>query len=529
MTAKSRYLASIGQHQKHHYHDPTMDMSLSLDDPPPPPPNPPSKRGVIGTSPSSSNLKTRRASSAATSRTSAMSNSSSGDIGSGTRLNSKSSSSHGGIGVDSEPPSSISVASGGAVSINYDDILNEEKSSASAESGSFSVPALSLSSGESGKKGRSGGGYKKKPSPETRTTNTRSRNQINESGGRSTKSSGRSSKSVDSRKQQNRYDGVSVGSESYSTIGLSVDSVLSPPPPPPPGTPPNSSSKKYSSSAGKSVKSSKSAYSGYSSRSGSGAGARADRSDASSQRSGKKSEFHTEEFSNIDFDLDELHSENSKSTNLRSVKSRQNHSISTASKSRGSGYNLYDDIGYDDHETADSKSKSRDSSRMYDHDIEENDSVSVETEVLRYGEVNEAKSTMQETVRSDIQSKSTVGIESLQSVDSSVPASEKNLSVAEKRRRKALANSNSTPSKDSEADTLSKDAASLSKKSEKNLSVDKEEDPPLVLEDSDYDVDMSEDEGEDRAIKKKKKKGGFFKKLFVSFIIDVLVSDFFLF
>ncbi len=523
MTAKSRYLASIGQHQTHHYRDPTMDISLSLDDPPPPPPNPPSKRGVIGVS-SSSNLKTRRASSAATSRTSSMSNSSSGEIGTGARVNSKSSSSHGDIGYDSAPPSSISVASGGAVSINYDDILNEEKSSASVESNS-------LSSGDSGKKGRSGGGYKKKPTPETQTTNIRSRNQINESGGRSTKSSG-------SRKKQNHYDGVSVGSESYSTIGISLDSVLSPPPPPPPGTPPNSSSKKYSSSAGKSVKSSKSAYSGYSSRSGSGAGASADRSDAYSQRSGKKSQFHTEEFSNVDFDLDELHSETSKSTNLKSVKSRQNHSISTASKSksRGSGYNLYDDIAYDDddhddshddHETADAKSKSRDNSRMYDHDIEENDSASVETEVLRYGEVNEAKSTMQETVRSDIQSKSTVGIESLQSVDSSVPASEKHLSVAEKRRRKALANANSTPSKDNEADTLSKNATSVLNISEKNLSVDKEDDPPLVLEDSDYDVDMSEDEREDRAIKKKKKKGGFFKKLFVSSIIDRLVSDYY--
>ena len=394
MTVKSRYSSSID------FSDPIMSLS-SLDDPPPPPPNPPSssKRGNISTSKQPKRLDSE--STARTSFTSSAANSSDpGFIA---------------VRDDAEPPSfSFSLLSeDGGVSIDYDEILADEKST--AEKSAFSIPVLSNSSEDKS-----------------------SRNGL----------------------------GMSDDKSSF----LEMDNIS--PPPPPPGSPPNFSSKR-------SVRSNKSSYSSQSGR---------NRSQPSSrgQQSKKMAEFHTSEFSNVDFDLDGLRSGNNTTQfgTEKSIKSRQSAPKSLTSSSK------------------DSKSRKSATYKLSVDDIEENDSGSVETEVLRYGEVNESKPAAEKS----------------KSLTSNT-TSEKNLSVAEKRRRKAMAASSAAASDTSRSNGnggLSKTVINDIETSKKKQAP-KPGYPELVLETSEDEDDASDDEREDRAIRKsKKKKGGFFKKLFVS-------------
>lgn len=483
MTAKSRYLGSINRGQQLDFaKDPSAyDLSNALDDPPPPPPNPPNKRGS----------KPRIANSTTTSRTSAMSSSNSDPVRDDVEED------------NVEPPSSISVASG-SMSINYDDILNEGKSTKSDESSAFSVPILSVSTAESSSKA--------------------------------------------SKKQPKRTDGKSVksGDDSYSSLGFSQldDSVMSPPPPPP-GAPPNSKNKNSARSGRPGSASSK------------------------SRGSSKKAEYRSSEFSNVDFDLSSLKSgaSNSKSNSLKSTsvskQSEKSKSVRSKDASHRSSSSRSGGEGSKSRTSKTSKSSSKRAPAISEDIFSEEESV--ETEVLRYGEVSKSKdveemmSIPEESLKSE-NSKSTSKKGSVSTVDSNSTGadSQKKMSVAEKRRRKALANSGLTPDVDTLSRSISRESGrskatevtsnvkrnveedlyNAAKKQLERVPQDKADydDPPLVLYDSDD--NQSDGEGQTKALNKKKKSGAFSKmrnllrggvsrrsvSSFIAFIHRVLIS-----
>ena len=412
---------------------------MELDDPPPPPPNPPNKRVVVSA---------RSVRSASTAKTSAMSSSKNSSNSYPITLSSSAEAAAAEVEasqVDDILQTTISVesASNGSISMNYDDILAEEKSS--AESSAFSLPVLSISSAESKARAQRYSGAKSTSSSKASTT-----------------SHSRRSSKGGSRQQ---HEGIAMdGSESLSTMGMSqYESVLSPPPPPPPGAPPSRSVQRSASS---SKSSNNSGRSGALSK---------------GQMSAKKTE--NKEFRAMDFDLDGLQSETSRSFSAEPTPTKSKHSLDSARSKQSS-----------------SKQSSNALRRVDELILEENDSVSVETEVLRYGEVTESKSEI-----TSLHSKSTKGVNSVESES----ISDKPLSVAEKRRRKALtaasASLGSTSIENNEVDH----ATNVNKKKVANP----EDDPPLVLYESEEEDDASEDEGEDRAIQKNTKKKGTFSKV----------------